>query len=43
MTTRRSAPFPPDVQAQLAAMKALHAALPLPPQAGRKLGIRGSR
>jgi acyl-CoA thioester hydrolase len=43
MTTRRSAPFPPDVQAQLAAMKAAHAALPLPPQAGRKLGIRGNR
>ena len=42
MATRHSAPFPPDVQARLAEMKTAHAALPLSPQAGRKLGIRGN-
>ena len=42
MATRRSAPFPAHVQALLAAMKAAHATLPLPPQLGRKLGIRRS-
>ena len=41
MATRRSAPFPADVQTQLAEMTAAHAALPLSPRAGRKLGIRG--
>jgi len=40
MATRRSEPFPPDVQARLAELKAAHAALPLPAQVGRKLGIR---
>jgi acyl-CoA thioester hydrolase len=39
MGTRRSEPFPPDVQTQLAKMKAVHTALPLSPQVGRKLGI----
>ena len=29
-----------DVQARLAELKAAHAALPLPAQVGRKLGIR---
>jgi len=42
MATRRSDPFPPDVAARLAAMKAAHAAWPLPPQVGRTLGIRAS-
>ena len=41
MATRRSEPFPPDIQARLARMKSEHAALPAPPQVGRKLGIRG--
>ena len=40
MAMRRSEPFPPDVQQRLAAMKSAHAAFPLPPQLGRKLGIR---
>ena len=40
MTTRRSEPFPPDLQAKLAEVKTAHAALPLPPQVGRKIGIR---
>ena len=40
MATRRSEPFPPDIQTRLAAMKSAHAAFPLPPQVGRKLGIR---
>ena len=40
MVARRSEPFPPAVAEGLAAMKAAHAALPLPPQAGRTLGLR---
>ena len=40
MVTRRSAPFPPDIQARLANMKSEHAATPVPPQVGRTLGIR---
>ena len=40
MATRRSAPFPDDVQARLAEMKAANATLPTPPQLGRRLGIR---
>jgi len=40
MATRRSEPFPPDVQTRLAEMKSAHAAFPLPTQVGRKLGIR---
>jgi acyl-CoA thioester hydrolase len=42
MGTRRSEPFPTDVQTQLAKMMAVHAALPLSPQVGRKLAIRVS-
>jgi acyl-CoA thioester hydrolase len=42
MATRKSAPFPSGVQARLAEMKAAHERLPLPPQLGRKLGIRRS-
>jgi acyl-CoA thioester hydrolase len=40
MRTRRSEPFPLDVQTQLTGMKAAHAALPVSPQVGRKLAIR---
>ena len=40
MEARRSEPFLPEVAQRLAAMKAAHAALPLPPQAGRALGLR---
>jgi acyl-CoA thioester hydrolase len=40
MTDRKSAPFSAGAQARLAEMKAAHAALPLPPQIGRRLGIR---
>jgi acyl-CoA thioester hydrolase len=40
MAERRSAPFPPEVAQRLAAMKAAHAALPLPAQAGRTPGLR---
>lgn len=43
MSTRRSEPFPPGAQALLAQVKAAHAELPLPPQVGRKIGIRISR
>jgi len=43
MTTRRSEPFPLDAQALFARVKAAHAELPLPPQVGRKIGIRVSR
>lgn len=43
MTTRRGAPFPDGVLAQLEAMKAAHAALPPPPRAGRVLGLGRSR
>jgi len=42
MATRRSEPFPSDIQARLAEMKSAHAAFPLPPQVGRKLGIRAA-
>jgi acyl-CoA thioester hydrolase len=40
MAARKSEPFPPAIAARLAAMKTAHAALPLPPQAGRVLGLR---
>jgi acyl-CoA thioester hydrolase len=40
MATRRGAPFSRETQERLAAMQASHATLPLPEQAGRKLGIR---
>jgi acyl-CoA thioester hydrolase len=43
MATRRSEPFPPDVRERLGAWKSAHAELPLPPQVGRKLGIRAGR
>lgn len=34
------APFPPDVLANVEAMQAAHAALPLPERAGRSIGIK---
>jgi acyl-CoA thioester hydrolase len=40
MQTRRSEPFPPEVAERLTAMQSAHVALPLPPQAGRLLGLR---
>jgi acyl-CoA thioester hydrolase len=40
MASRRSAPFARATQDRLAAVQASHAALPLPAQVGRKLGIR---
>jgi len=43
MTTRRSEPFPQDIQERLASMKKAHAAMPLPRQVGRMLGIRAER
>jgi acyl-CoA thioester hydrolase len=36
----RSAPFPPAIQARLDAMLAEHRTLPLPPEIGRKAGLR---
>ncbi len=33
-------PFPPDIMAKLDAMRAAHAALPVPVRAGRSIGIR---
>src|SRR6476646_1754647 len=42
MATRRSEPFPTDIQARLAEMKSAHAAFPRPSQIGRKLGIRAT-
>ncbi|HTN97742.1 MAG TPA: thioesterase family protein [Nordella sp.] len=39
MTTRKTAPFPPDVLANIKAMHDAHAALPLPPQVGHRIGI----
>ena len=43
MATRRSEAFAPDAQASFAKVKAAHAAMPLSPQFGRKIRIRGSR
>lgn len=40
MTTRRSAPFPPPIQARIDALHRQHATLPRPEQAGRVIGIR---
>jgi acyl-CoA thioester hydrolase len=40
MTTRRSAPFPPDIAARLKALAASHALLPRPERAGRRIGLR---
>lgn len=39
MMTRKTAPFPPDVLANIKAMRDAHAALPIPPQVGHRIGI----
>jgi acyl-CoA thioester hydrolase len=39
MNMRKSAPFPPDVLASIEAMHSAHAALPIPPQVGHRIGI----
>jgi len=41
MATRRSAPFPPDRQAAIAALAAAHARLPQPPGLGRRIAAIG--
>lgn len=40
MTSRRAAPFPTETMAMLRAMKAAHAGLPPPPNAGRGLSLK---
>jgi acyl-CoA thioester hydrolase len=39
METKKVAPFPPDIQANLAVMKAAHTRLPPPKDIGRVIGI----
>ena len=39
MQTRRATPFPEDIQARLAELMALHAALPRPERVGHVMGI----
>ena len=39
MAAGKSAPFPPDIAAVLARMKAAHAALPVPEAAGRRIAM----
>lgn len=41
MNVRRSAPYPDDIQAWMAKVAEAHAALPLPPQAGRAISMPG--
>ncbi len=43
MGTRRVAPFPEDVVAKLAAVKAVHDRLPRPSALGRSIGIKAGR
>lgn len=40
MTTRKVAPFPPDILSNLAVMKASHGPLTRPPSLGRIIGLR---
>ena len=40
LSSRRSAPMPPDVQDRFAALSAAQAGLPRPEEAGRPMGIR---
>lgn len=42
MTAGRSAPMPPELARKVAAIRAAHAHLPVPPQAGRNIAIRRS-
>jgi len=39
MAARKSAPFPPDVQARIDAMYDAHKHLQIPPQVGHRIGI----
>ena len=39
MGLKKSAPFPPDILARIAAMRAAHRSLPVPPQVGHRIGI----
>ena len=39
METRRSAPFPADILAQIDAIAAAHKGLAIPPQVGHRMGI----
>ena len=39
MATRKVAPFPDDIRARLAAVQAIHAALPRPAALGRSVGL----
>ncbi len=39
LSSRKVAPFPPDILANLALMKAAHSMMPLPAMAGRMIGI----
>lgn len=41
--TRRSAPMHDDIQERLAAIEAVHATLPRPPQVGRVIGLKAGR
>jgi len=39
LKARKSAPFPPDILANIRAMHEAHASLPIPPQVGHRIGI----
>ena len=39
----KSAPFPPEIMDRLAAIRAAHAGLPVPKQAGRSIALPGER
>lgn len=41
--TRRSAPMAQEVQDRLAAIEAVHARMPIPPQVGRVIGLKSGR
>ncbi len=39
LTTHRTSPYPAEIQASIDAMAKAHAALPIPPQVGHKIGL----
>ncbi len=41
--TRRTAPMAPEILKRLAELRDLHAALPQPPEAGRRIGLQAGR
>jgi acyl-CoA thioester hydrolase len=43
LKARKSVPFPPDIAASLARMKAAHGRLPVPEVAGRRVSMRGKK